>query len=283
MMRSHKDSLQSMLALALMEDAPGGDITTLSLVSSSQKARARIITKTDGVFCGTDVIRGVFHTFDKKMRIKSIVADGTPMRKGQVLVEISGQARAIVTGERVALNLASHLSGIATITRAFVDAIKPYPTSILDTRKTMPLWRSLERYAVRKGGGVNHRLNLTEMAMIKDNHLLLANKRMSLKDLVNAIKAQRNVPVELEIDHLKQMPQALASGADVILLDNMPPKDIQKAVQLRNTQRANVLLEASGGIHLKNVRAFAATGVDRISIGALTHSRPTIDLSLEIL
>ena len=189
------------------------------------------------------------------------------------------RTRTLLTAERVAINFLSLLSGISTQTRIFVDAIKPYRTPIYDTRKTTPLLRKLERYAVRCGGGVNHRFNLSEMAMIKDNHREVSAS-MSFSEMVAQVKQATKKKVELEVDNLAQFRQALKSKADYILLDNMTPLQTRQAVQWRNQEKSKILLEASGGININNVKQYAATGVDRISVGSLTHSPKALDISL---
>ncbi len=272
--------MKTIVTLALAEDLGSGDITTNSLIPASTQAQARIIVKSDGIVCGLNVAQCVFKTLNKQVKLQRNVAEGSRVKKGKVVAFIKGPARAILTGERVALNFLIHLSAIATHTRALVDRIKPYKTKILDTRKTTPLLRSLERYAVRIGGGYNHRFDLSTMAMIKDNHCFMLKKN-SLADAVKTIKTKTRKALELEVDTWKEFQQALNSKADIILLDNMTPAQIRRAVIFRDQGKSKVLLEASGGIHLDNVRAYAATGVDRISIGSLTASRQALDMSLD--
>ncbi len=199
-----------------------------------------------------------------------------------MIAEISGSARALLSGERVAINLLSFLSGIATQTRRYVDQVKPYKVDIMDTRKTTPLLRQMERYAVRCGGGVNHRFNLNYMVMIKDNHLIFCRGRSTI-EMINAFKKKFNIQLEVEVDNLSQLKEMLTSKADIILLDNMTPQQIRQAVRLRNKAKSRILLEASGGITLKNIRKYAATGVERISVGALTHTRQVLDISMEFI
>lgn len=271
--------LKKIVYAALTEDIGQGDITTNTLVDKKSFAEAQIIFKTEGVVCGLDIVQHVFKSLSKKMSFKRLVNDGTKVKKQTIVAIIKGPARALLTGERVALNFLTHMSAIATRTRSFVEQVKPYSSKILDTRKTTPLLRLLERYAVRIGGGENHRFDLFEMAMIKDNHRLLLNK--NLKEAVELIKAKTHKKVILEVDMWSEFREALNSKAEIILLDNMKPAQVQKCVNLRNKLKPGVLLEASGGIALNNVRAYAKTGVDRISIGSLTSVIEGIDISLD--
>ncbi len=297
--------IKTIVALALAEDLGSGDITTNSLIPASLRAQARIIFKSDGIVCGLNVVQCVFKILNKQVRLQTTVAEGSRVKKGKVVAFIKGPARAILTGERVALNFLTHLSAIATHTRALAERIKPYKTKILDTRKTTPLLRQLERYAVRIGGGHNHRFDLSTMAMIKDNHCFLlsspnaligdpgsASSRFPiippwrdgndrLVKAVQTIKTKTRKMVELEVDKEQEFQQALNSKADIILLDNMTPQQVRRAVVFRNRVKSKILLEASGSINLDNVRAYAATGVDRISVGALRASGPALDISLD--
>ena len=199
-----------------------------------------------------------------------------------MIATVYGKTRALLTGERVALNFLSYLSAIATNTHLFVKAVRPYKVIILDTRKTTPTLRYLERLAVRVGGGENHRLNLHAMAMVKDNHLVSCTPQRSIREIVYSLKQKMRKKVILEVTTLGQFQQALTAKVDIVLLDNMTPRQIHRAVVLRDKINPYVLLEASGGITLRNVRQYARTGVNRISIGALTHSRQAVDMSLEI-
>jgi len=273
--------IHTIVSLALMEDLGAGDITTNALVPKNHKSSADIVVKSDGIICGLEFARQSFLRLNPNTRFQALVRDGQKAKAGTVIVRVHGSTRTLLTGERVALNFLSYLSAIATKTRAFVDAVKGYKTIILDTRKTTPMLRELERYGMRCGGGVNHRFNLAEMAMIKDNHRAFAAGKMGMVQMVDAIKAKSKGLVELEVDNLKQLHEALHTKADIILLDNMTPAQTKKAVTLRNKAKSKVLLEASGGIDLKNVRQYAAAGVERISVGGLTHSRQALDISLE--
>jgi nicotinate-nucleotide pyrophosphorylase (carboxylating) len=278
----HSDYIHKIVHLALLEDIGSGDITTDNLFPKDFRVQANLVVKSDGVICGLGIAREVFKKLDPSSTFRSMFLDGQKVRRGQVLAKLKGTARALLSGERVALNFLSWLSGIATKSNAFLEAVKPYQTVILDTRKTTPLFRELERYAVRCGGGVNHRFNLNDMAMIKDNHLI-ACKRRSLCETIDDLKKKTRKKVEVEVDDFQQLRTALNSKADIILLDNMKPPQIRQAVRLKKKLKSKTLLEASGGIYLKNVSQYAATGVDRISIGGLTHTRKALDISLDFI
>ena len=273
-------SIDRIIRQALAEDLAGGDVTTNALVSRTHVSQAVIISKEDAVVCGLEIAKRVFRSLDPKISIKLLVQDGQKIKKNQKVLRIKGCTRTLLSAERVALNFLSYLSAIATTTNHFVAKTKPYSAQILDTRKTTPTLRTLERYAVRCGRGHNHRDNLHDMVMIKDNHLAMSDR--SLRETVNTACKKTNVSVEIEVDTLSQFKEALSTRADIILLDNMTPAMIKKAVAMRNRLKSSVLLEASGGINLSNVRNYAKTGVDRISIGELTHSRRAIDFSMEI-
>lgn len=274
--------VKTIIQLALAEDIGKGDVTTDNLIPLKSRSKARLIAKANGVICGVNLAREVFKTLNSRVIFRSRVSDGQTVRKGDIIAEISGPTRALLSGERVALNFLSFLSGIATQTRRFVEKCRPYKPAILDTRKTTPLLRQLERYAVRTSGGVNHRFNLNDMAMIKDNHRIACRAR-DMMEVINTLKKKIKSKIEVEVDNLSQLKEILHSRADIILLDNMSPRQIAQAVKLRNKARSRILLEASGGITLENVKLYAASGVDRISIGALTHSCQALDISMEFL
>lgn len=271
---------KNLIKQALKEDIGYGDITTNALIPAKQQAKAFIVAKQAGVIAGLNVAKEVFAELDRKIKFKSFVKDGDKVAPGEKIAQISGSARAVLTGERVALNFLAHLSGIATLTRQFVDKAGQYKAEILDTRKTMPGMRLLEKYAVKCGKGSNHRIGLWDGILIKDNHLAMLGK--NIKEAVSLVcrKSKHNIKVEVEVENIKQLKDALAARADIILLDNMAISEIKKAVKLAASSR--VLLEVSGGVNLSNVRRIAKAGVDRISIGALTHSAKALDLSLEI-
>lgn len=272
------DRIQTLIELALQEDIGTGDITTEALFGQETKSTsAFVVAKQDLVVSGLEIAKRVFLTVDPHLVWERYCEDGNFLKKGSTLAKVSGCFQNILKAERTALNFLQHLSGIATLTRRYVEAVKKYPVKILDTRKTLPGFRALEKHAVRCGGGKNHRLGLYDRYLIKDNHLT----GTSIADAVSKAKAHNvnKVKIEVEIDRWDQIESAIASGADVLLLDNFSPKDLKKAVQ---QVKGRVPLEASGGITLENVLEYAKTGVDFISIGALTHSAPAADISLEI-
>ena len=275
-------SIKNLIKQALREDIGKGDITTTALIPHGLKAYAVIIAKQNGVIAGLDIAREVFVQLDRDIKFKAFVRDGDKVKAGKKIAGITGSAKAILTAERTALNFLGHLSGVATLTRQFVDRIKPYKARILDTRKTMPGLRIAEKYAVKCGGGKNHRMGLWDEALIKDNHISAAGKG-SLEKLIKYAKKRipKNMPIEIEVKSLAEFKGALKAAPGVIILDNMSISQIKRAVVARGASKT--LLEVSGGINLANVRRIARAGVDRISVGSLTHSAPALDLSLKII
>jgi nicotinate-nucleotide pyrophosphorylase (carboxylating) len=269
------------VATALAEDRATDDATTLALVRPEMTGRASFLAREAGVACGLPVAAECFFQVDPLAVMARAVAEGERFAGGAVLAEVNGPVRALLQAERVALNFVQRLGGIATLTRSFVDAVAGTSAVILDTRKTTPGLRDLEKYAVRCGGGVNHRRDLAAMAMIKDNHREAAGRAgLSLAEAVRRIRARTpGIAVEVEIDSLDQLDAALEGQPEWILLDNMPPDQMAEAVR-RVAGRAR--LEASGGVTLATVRAISETGVDAISVGALTHSARALDISLEL-
>ena len=266
--------------IALREDIGAGDLTTEFFVAPNLRAHARIIANEAAIIAGTETAAEVFRRVDPATQVRIAAGDGTPVNPRDTVMEIDGLARTLVTAERVALNFLQRLSGIATLTRKFVDAAVNDHVKIIDTRKTTPGLRALEKAAVLAGGGGNHRFGLFDMVLVKDNHRAAC---ASWRDFANAIRRVREerpgVQVEAEADNLEQVRELLQiDGIDVILLDNMKPAQIREAIALG---KGKMKFEASGGVTLKNVRQIAATGVDFISIGALTHSARAIDLALE--
>jgi nicotinate-nucleotide pyrophosphorylase (carboxylating) len=266
---------------ALAEDIGSGDATTLITISPNAKSIALMRARENLVIAGIEFAEIAFYGLSRKIEIKKIVRDGQRVGKNKMLLEISGPTRAILTAERVALNFVQRLSGIATLTSQFVEAIKGTHAQILDTRKTTPGWRRFEKYAVACGGGKNHRLGLFDMILIKDNHLAaLRNEKPNA--IAAAISRARqkfpNLKIEVEADTLEQVEQAANANADFILLDNMDLKNLRAAVKI---VRGRAKTEASGGVNLKTVRAIAQTGVDFISVGALTHSARAVDIGLD--
>jgi nicotinate-nucleotide pyrophosphorylase (carboxylating) len=281
-----KDDIRKIVRCALKEDVGGGDITTNLLVPSLHRSRADIFSKEDAVVCGVAIASEVFCQLDPRMRVRVEHKDGGRVRKGDVLLRLEGRTRAILTGERVALNFLSYLSAIATLTRKFCDAVEPYNVQILDTRKTTPGQRPLERFAVVCGGGVNHRFNLNAMVLMKDNHRVISQKKERLAQTVRRLHQKTHKKVEIEVDHLWELKDVLEAHPEIVLLDNMSIAELKEAVAMTREffpSGRRPLLEASGGIGLANAHAVAATGVDRISVGSLTHSRGAVDMSLEIL
>src|SRR6266853_99203 len=268
------------IAIALAEDIGAGDLTSKYFVGP-ERGRGRIFAKERAIAAGVEVAAEVFRRVDPKLKVRVVRKSGSRVAKGATVLEISGPVRSILTGERVALNFIQRLSGVATLTRSFVDAVGPRRTRILDTRKTTPGLRALEKAAVVAGGGVNHRFGLFDMVMVKDNHLAALGDLSNFAERICRLRQERpNIRIEVEADDLEQARAFVeVDGIDVILLDNMTPAQIREAVALR---RNNIKFEASGGITLKNVKRVAATGVDYISIGALTNSACAIDLGLEM-
>ncbi len=261
----------------LLEDIGVKDITTDSL-DVDRKARGYFIAKDDGVLAGIDFAIYIFKILDENLKVISYKKDGSSVKKGDVLLEIEGNGKALLKGERTALNITQRLSGIATLTRKYVERLEGTKTKLLDTRKTTPGFRYFEKYAVKVGGGENHRFALYDMVMIKDNHILLAG---SISEAVKQIKKKVSpmVKIEVEISSLEELKEALKCDVDIIMLDNMNLEEIKEAVKLVN---GKVKLEASGNITLDNIREVALTGVDFISTGATIHSSKWLDISMRI-
>lgn len=273
-----REAAHILIDLALKDDVGEGDITTNNIVPSEIKRKAKMVAKTDGVVAGLPVAEMVFRKLDADLIWNELTPDGSKVKKGDVLVEFEGTYRALLTGERTALNFLQRLSGIATMSAIYADAVKDFQTVILDTRKTLPGFNKLDKYAVKTGGASNHRLGLHDMAMIKDNHIEVAG------GITAAVKAVRSsvdhgIKIEVETTTLAQVQEAIDAKADIIMLDNMDLETMRKGVQLI-AGRAKI--EASGNITLERLRDVAATGVDYISIGALTHSVSAMDISQRI-
>jgi nicotinate-nucleotide pyrophosphorylase (carboxylating) len=273
-----RDALAGVVRRALAEDVGTGDLTTNAIVPVDQRWRARLLLEQPGVVAGVPVAEAVFRALDPEVQVRALVPEGARVDEVPAPVaELEGPARALLTGERVALNLFARLCGIATLTRRYVDLVEGTGTTILDTRKTTPGLRALEKYAVRCGGGTNHRMGLDDAVLIKDNHVRIAGGIEAALAAVRATRSDRSI--EIEADTLDQVEQALAGRAERILLDNMSPAEVAAAVRLAH---GRALLEASGGIDEEHVRAYAETGVDFISIGALTHGARSLHVSLEV-
>jgi nicotinate-nucleotide pyrophosphorylase (carboxylating) len=277
-----EEQLDSLVDLALAEDTSHGDITSEAIIPADLSGKASILVKETGILAGVDVARRVFQHIDPSLRISVLIKDGDSVQPGDMAATITGRVTSILKAERTALNFLQRLSGIASLTARYVAETHGLPARITDTRKTTPGLRLLEKYAVRMGGGQNHRLHLGDAVLIKDNHIAaLRALGMSLKDIV--AKARQYVPqgvtVEVEVTSVAEALDAVKAGADIVMLDNMKPEEMRQAVKLVSGQAK---LEASGGITLANVRQVAMTGVDIISIGALTHSPKALDISLEL-
>jgi nicotinate-nucleotide pyrophosphorylase (carboxylating) len=266
--------VERIVSLALKEDMGDGDVTTNAIIPQGLKTQAVLVAEEKGVLCGLGIAEMVFKQLDPNLKFKPLIRDGDPLKPGQKLAEIKGNARALLTGERTVLNFLQRLSGIATTTRAFVDIAKPYGVKILDTRKTTPGLRILEKYAVRCGGGENHRMGLYSMALIKDNHIKLSG---SVGKALEGVRGRGRIEIELEDPG--QLKEALKHSPDIIMLDNMPPKEMKKAVKMIGGRART---EASGGITLSNLERVARTGVDSISVGSLTHSYKSLNIKMEV-
>lgn len=271
--------IAEIVSRALREDLGGGDLTSLHFIPASARATARLVAKQTGVLCGIEVAREVFRQAGRGLRFRVRIADGRGVRPGTCCAEIGGSARAILSAERTALNFVQRLSGIATLTSEFVRAVRGTGASICDTRKTTPGLRVLEKYAVRCGGGRNHRFGLFDAVMLKENHLALSTG--DLKAVLRRVR-KKAAFVSIEAQSWKDVERGERLPVDIVLLDNLPPPVMRRAVKRLRRSRPDLLIEASGGVTLANVRAVARTGVDRISVGRLTHSAPALDFSLDV-
>jgi nicotinate-nucleotide pyrophosphorylase (carboxylating) len=287
---------------ALQEDVGAGDATSLATVSANAVGRARILARAQLVCAGLPIVERVFHVFDPKMKIESLVKDGDIVEKNREMMRLQGFARTILTGERTALNFLAHLSGIATLTRQFVEQLKGTKAKIRDTRKTTPGLRMFEKYAVRMGGGANHRFGLYDAILLKENHITLAGGVKAALDKAHAhasiqmttreisayeasgspahSRGSTALPVQIEVKSERELREALSAGAESVLLDNMSAEQARICVALARSLRSDCVIEISGGITLENARAYGETGADFLSSGALTHSAPAADLSL---
>jgi len=275
----NKKGIDSIIKLALDEDIPYGDITSDSIISKDSFSKAVILAKEKGILAGIHVARRVFEDIDNKITFKSFFDDGHSFNKGKQLAMLDGSSISLLKGERTALNFLQRMCGIATITRKFVKCLEGTKTKILDTRKTTPGLRALEKYAVKMGGGINHRLNLSEMVLIKDNHIRLVGSVS--KAVTNAReKVKPRIKIEVEATNVEEVREAIEAKADIIMLDNMPLETMKEVVDL---VRGRILLEASGNIDLKKAKQIAELGIDFISVGHLTHSYSSIDISMEFI
>jgi nicotinate-nucleotide pyrophosphorylase (carboxylating) len=274
-------ALFSQIGAFLNEDIGRGDITTQATVTRTQSAKGRFIAKESMVVAGLEAAEAVFSTLDSQQQIEAFVSDGDEVEAGKVIARTAGFADVLLAGERLALNLMQRLSGIATLTRRFVEAVEGTQAQIVDTRKTTPGLRMLEKYAVATGGGRNHRFGLDDGVLIKDNHVALAG------GVATAVERARKAvghlhKVEVEVSRERDLRDAVEAGADILLLDNQTPEETRRLVEVARSLKPGLLLESSGGITLENVRAYAEAGVDLISIGALTHSARAVDISFKI-
>ncbi len=283
------ESLMSLLTLAIDEDIGPGDVTSDLLIDAEATAEADMVAKADGLVAGLIFVEPICHRVDGRLAVAHEVEDGTRVVRGQPVCHITGPVRPLLTVERTLLNFLQALSGIATLTARFVDAVSRTAAVVLDTRKTTPGWRFLEKYAVRMGGGTNHRTGLYDGVLIKDNHMAVRALERVGETLAGLVREARQrippgMPVQVEVERLDYLESVLEAEPDVVLLDNMRPARLREAVRRRNRMfgDAGPALEASGGITIRNVRTVAETGVDRISVGALTHSAPVLDISLDL-
>ena len=276
---------RTLIKIAMWEDLRDlGDRTSLATIPADKRATARFVARGDGVVAGLFVAHDVAMAVNPLLHFEPELTDGASVARGTVLATISGPLRSILAAERIALNFLQRLSGIATLTRQYIDAVAGLPVKILDTRKTTPGWRLLEKYAVRMGGGTNHRIGLYDAILIKDNHIAgIAgpNPVRRSVELARAYPGNEGLEVEVEVDSLAQLLEVLPAKPEIVLLDNMTPEQLRECVTLRNQIAPTTLLEASGGITLATLRTTAETGVDRISIGAITHSAPAFDIGLD--
>jgi nicotinate-nucleotide pyrophosphorylase (carboxylating) len=281
-MPSNKLQIEEIIDRALAEDLIKGDVTTEALIAGDRRGTGFIVAKKEGILAGINVAKQVFHRVDPELKVELLLEDGAGVKPGSKVANVSGRIARILAAERVALNFLQRLSGIASETNRYVEAVKDLPVRIMDTRKTTPGLRVLEKYAVKVGGGENHRMSLGDGILIKDNHLAaLRSQGLNVKQIV--AKARQNspqrLPVEVEVGTVSEALEAVEAGADIVMLDNMNLENMRKAVK---SIHGRTLVEASGGITLDNVRSVAETGVDFISIGALTHSVRALDISLEL-
>jgi nicotinate-nucleotide pyrophosphorylase (carboxylating) len=270
--------VRQLIQAAIEEDLGRGDVTTEATIAEHVISRAHLITKQEIVLAGMDVFAAVYATLDGDVHLKPAYNDGDLLSAGAVIAVLEGRARSLLAGERVALNFLQRLSGIATLTRQYVEAVRGYGVEIIDTRKTTPGWRLLEKYAVRVGGGKNHRHDLGDGVLIKDNHIVAAGGIKPAVDLARR-HSHHLLKIEVEVETLDQVEEALQAGAEVIMLDNMSPAMLAEGVKIIGKR---ALVEASGGVSLETVTAVARTGVDLISVGKLTHSAPAADIHVEL-
>jgi nicotinate-nucleotide pyrophosphorylase (carboxylating) len=279
MIEPSREIVRKIVRRALAEDIGHGDVTTQCVVPAQARCSGLVVARGEGVIAGVHVAEIVFREVDDRVEFRAHAADGSPVEKGATIAAVAGSARSVLTAERTALNLLQRMSGIATLTRRYVAAVEGTGARILDTRKTAPGLRSLDKWAVALGGGSNHRFGLYDGILIKDNHLRLAG---GVRAAVTAARrgAPHGLKIQVEVETPEEVKEALAAGADALLLDNMSPADLRASVRLA---KGRALTEASGGVSLDTARQIAETGVDFISVGALTHSAPALDIALDIV
>ena len=283
-MKLEKHRVLPIIRAALKEDIGPGDITTSALVEKLASSKASIVTNDDCVACGLEIAEWIIGVIDYSVRFKPNCNDGTFVGAGKELVYMDGHTSSILRAERTMLNFIAFLSGIATKTKLYVDKAKPYGVKILDTRKTIPLLRYLEKYAVVTGGGTNHRMGLYDQVLIKDNHIG-AGKKVPLKELVETSRRKniKGTIIEIEVSNIQEFDDAIAGSPDIIMLDNMSPSEVRSCIEIRRLSKIKPVLEVSGGVSLDNIEDYAKTNVDTISVGSITSSVKSIDLSLEIV
>jgi nicotinate-nucleotide pyrophosphorylase (carboxylating) len=274
-------SVLALIRAAIAEDVGTGDVTSLYFTPADSRSRAEIVAREPGIVSGAEIAVAVFKEIDPTLKVEVCIPDGRPFVRGSILMKAAGSTRSLLTAERTALNFLQRLCGVATQTQRYVEAVKPHPVQVWDTRKTTPGWRLIEKAAVKDGGGTNHRMGLYDHAMVKDNHLAANSDLTSLQAAIHKLRTERpGVRVQLEADTLDQVAGFLTlEGVDMLLLDNMGPEKLREAVKLVNGQ---LWLEASGGITIDTIKDVAATGVNAISVGALTHSSRALDLGLDL-
>jgi nicotinate-nucleotide pyrophosphorylase (carboxylating) len=275
-------STLALIRAAITEDMGSGDVTSEYFIPSTSRSKANLVAREAGVLSGSEVALAVFAEIDPSLEVRCLKRDGDSLTVGDTVMEISGSTRSLLSAERTALNFLQRLCGVATLARRYVEAVKPHAVKVLDTRKTTPGWRLLEKNAVRDGGGTNHRIGLYDQVMVKDNHLVASGSMEALQAAIDRVNQERPaVKVQLEADSLAQVKTFLdLRGVDMILLDNMSPALLREAVRLN---AGRLFLEASGGITLSTIQDVAATGVDAISVGAITHSARALDLALDFV
>lgn len=274
-------SISALIRAAITEDVGTGDVTSFYFTPETSQSQAEIVAREPGIVSGAEIAVTVFKEIDPALEVGVCIPDGSPFERGSILMKAAGSTRSLLTAERTALNFLQRLCGVATQTRKYVDAVKPHPVQVWDTRKTTPGWRLLEKNAVKHGGGTNHRMGLYDHAMVKDNHLAANGDLTALQAAIHKLRAERpGVRIQLEAATLKQVADFLTlDGVEMLLLDNMTPDQQREAVKLVN---GKLWLEASGGITLDTIKNVAATGVNAISVGALTHSARALDLALDL-